>query len=110
MVTGEGSATTWAQVRDLMAQGVADSEEARAAAGRTGPGLLVGDGRPRRARQPAADRRRAARRRACARATPASTAHPTPSPPRPATPHDHAHHDHAHDHDHHDHAAPARRH
>ena len=42
-VTGEGSATTWAQVRDLMAQGVADSAEARAAAGRSGPGLLVGD-------------------------------------------------------------------
>ena len=42
VVTGEGSATTWAQVRDLMAQGVADNAEARAAAGRTGPGLLVG--------------------------------------------------------------------
>jgi hypothetical protein len=42
-VTGEGSATTWAQVRDLMAQGVSDSEEARAAAGRTGPGRLVGE-------------------------------------------------------------------
>jgi hypothetical protein len=42
-VTGEGSATTWAQVRDLMAQGVADSEEARVAAGRTGPGMLVGE-------------------------------------------------------------------
>src|SRR5689334_1744954 len=43
VVTGEGSATTWGQVRGLMAQGVADSEDARAAAGRTGPGLLVGD-------------------------------------------------------------------
>ncbi|WP_162259337.1 hypothetical protein [Phycicoccus sp. Soil803] len=43
VVTGEGSATTWAQVRGLMAQGVADSEEARTAAGRSGPGLLVGD-------------------------------------------------------------------
>ena len=42
-VTGEGSATTWAQVRDLMAQGVSDSEEARTAAGRVGPGLLVGE-------------------------------------------------------------------
>jgi hypothetical protein len=42
-VTGEGSATTWSQVRDLMAQGVADGEEARSAAGRTGPGMLVGD-------------------------------------------------------------------
>ncbi len=43
VVTGEGSATTWAQVRGLMAQGVADSVEARTAAGRTGPGLLVGE-------------------------------------------------------------------
>lgn len=43
VVTGEGSATTWGQVRGLMAQGVADSEDARAAAGRTGPGLLIGD-------------------------------------------------------------------
>ena len=42
-VTGEGSATTWPQVRDLMAQGVSDSEDARAAAGRTGPGQLVGE-------------------------------------------------------------------
>ena len=42
-VTGEGSATTWPQVRDLMAQGVSDSAEARAAAGRGGPGLLVGE-------------------------------------------------------------------
>ena len=42
VVTGEGSATTWAQVRDLMAQGVADTEEARSAAGRPGPGLLAG--------------------------------------------------------------------
>ena len=43
VVTGEGSATTWPQVRDLMAQGVADSEDARSAAGRTGPGHLVGE-------------------------------------------------------------------
>ena len=43
VVTGEGSATTWAQVRGLMAQGVADSAEARTAAGRSGPGLLVGE-------------------------------------------------------------------
>ena len=39
-VTGEGSATTWAQVRDLMAQGVADADEARVAAGRSGPGAV----------------------------------------------------------------------
>jgi hypothetical protein len=43
-ITGEGSATTWPQVRDLMAQAVSDSGEARQAAGRTGPGALVGDG------------------------------------------------------------------
>lgn len=43
VVTGEGSATTWTQVRDLMAQAVSDSQEARTAAGRQGPGRLVGD-------------------------------------------------------------------
>jgi hypothetical protein len=42
VITGEGSSTTWPQVRDLMRQAVADTSEARAAAGRTGPGL-VGD-------------------------------------------------------------------
>ena len=42
-VTGEGSATTWPQVRDLMSQAVADGAEARAAAGREGPGALIGD-------------------------------------------------------------------
>lgn len=42
VITGEGSATTWPQVRDLMSQAVADTAEARATAGRTGPGL-VGD-------------------------------------------------------------------
>jgi hypothetical protein len=42
-VTGEGSATTWKQVRELMSQGISDSEEARAAAGRTGPGQLIGE-------------------------------------------------------------------
>jgi hypothetical protein len=45
VVTGEGSATTWGQVRGLMAQGVADAQDARAAAGRAGPGTLVGDER-----------------------------------------------------------------
>jgi hypothetical protein len=43
VVTGEGSATTWPQVRDLMAQAVADGEQARRAAGREGPGTLPGD-------------------------------------------------------------------
>ena len=42
VITGEGSSTTWPQVRDLMSQGVADTADARAVAGRTGPGL-VGD-------------------------------------------------------------------
>lgn len=39
MVTGEGSSTTWAQVRDLMAQAVDDATEARRVAGRSGPGV-----------------------------------------------------------------------
>jgi hypothetical protein len=43
VITGEGSATTWPQVRDLMAQAVTDSGEARRSAGRTGPGALIGD-------------------------------------------------------------------
>ena len=43
VITGEGSATTWPQVRDLMAQAVADSGEARRSAGRAGPGALIGD-------------------------------------------------------------------
>ena len=43
VITGEGSATTWPQVRDLMAQAVNDSSEARRSAGRTGPGALIGD-------------------------------------------------------------------
>jgi hypothetical protein len=42
VITGEGSSTTWPQVRDLMSQAVADSADARAAAGRTGPGTLAG--------------------------------------------------------------------
>lgn len=44
VITGEGSATTWPQVRDLMAQGVSDTAEARQAAGRAGPGELSGAG------------------------------------------------------------------
>ena len=38
VVTGEGSATNWASVRDLLQQAVEESAHARAAAGRTGPG------------------------------------------------------------------------
>jgi len=38
VVTGEGSATGWASVRDLLQQAVDESAHARAAAGRTGPG------------------------------------------------------------------------
>lgn len=41
VVTGEGSSTTWGQVRDLMGQAVDDSAEARRAAGRTGPGFTT---------------------------------------------------------------------
>ncbi|MGN6611839.1 MAG: hypothetical protein ACTHLJ_08675 [Angustibacter sp.] len=39
-ITGEGSSTTWAQVRDLMRQAVGDAAEARRRAGRSGPGVL----------------------------------------------------------------------
>jgi hypothetical protein len=38
VVTGEGSATTWPSVRDLLQQAVDESADARAAAGRSGPG------------------------------------------------------------------------
>ncbi|HYJ28212.1 MAG TPA: hypothetical protein VEW73_10900 [Nocardioides sp.] len=38
VVTGEGSATSWAAVRNLLEQAVEESAHARAAAGRTGPG------------------------------------------------------------------------
>jgi hypothetical protein len=47
VVTGEGSATTWPSVRDLLQQAVDESADARAAAGRTGPGgasSLLGTG------------------------------------------------------------------
>ena len=40
VITGEGSSTTWAQVRDLMDQAVADTADARRRAGRTGPGPI----------------------------------------------------------------------
>ena len=43
VVTGEGSATNWASVRDLLQQAVEESAHARAAAGRTGPGGVAGD-------------------------------------------------------------------
>lgn len=38
VVTGEGSATNWPSVRDLLQQAVDESAHARAAAGRSGPG------------------------------------------------------------------------
>ncbi len=50
VITGEGSATSWAQVRDLMAQAVDDAEERRrggsamAVTPSPGPGFLVGGG------------------------------------------------------------------
>ncbi|HEX3005235.1 MAG TPA: hypothetical protein VHO27_13565 [Angustibacter sp.] len=43
-ITGEGSSTTWGQVRDLMRQAVGDAAEARRRAGRTGPGHLAPTG------------------------------------------------------------------
>lgn len=43
-ITGEGSSTTWPQVRDLMRQAVGDAADARRRAGRTGPGRLGSGG------------------------------------------------------------------
>ncbi|MGO4340455.1 hypothetical protein [Pedococcus sp. 2YAF34] len=113
-VTGEGSATTWPQVRDLMAQGVSDSEDARAAAGRTGPGQLVGEalGRGERDSVPRMDDELLA-----AGIRPGDPSlYTSPDLAGPATDehgHDHAHHHdeqahdgHAHGHDHeHEHAS-----
>jgi len=106
-VTGEGSATTWPQVRDLMAQGVSDSEDARAAAGRTGPGQLVGEalGRGERDSVPRMDDELLA---AGIRPGDPSlyTSPDLAGPAVDAHHHDHAHehvahtHDHAHDHQH----------
>ena len=80
VVTGEGSATTWAQVRDLMAQAVADNDEARArpaapvparsSAGDVGRGER--DSLPRMDAELLAAGVRSRRRRAC-------TARPTPT-------------------------------
>jgi hypothetical protein len=95
VVTGEGSATTWAQVRDLMAQGVADSEEARAAAGRSGPGLLVGEalGRGELDNLPRMD--------AELQAAGIGPGHPSlyAAPDLEPAPDDHSHHEHHHDHE-----------
>ena len=44
LITGEGSSTTWAQVRDLMRQAVGDAAEARGRAGRSGPGSITAVG------------------------------------------------------------------
>lgn len=104
-VTGEGSATTWPQVRDLMAQGVADSEDARAAAGRTGPGALVGEGLGR------GERDSLPRMDGELRAAGIAPGHPSlyesPDPDETTVDehvgHEHAGHDHSHDHGGHDH-------
>ena len=103
-VTGEGSATTWPQVRDLMAQGVSDSEEARQAAGRSGPGALVGEGLGR------GERDSLPRMDDELRAAGIAPGHPSlyESPDPTDAEQDHAGHDHgAHDRDHsgHDHGA-----
>ena len=106
-VTGEGSATTWPQVRDLMAQGVSDSEDARAAAGRSGPGQLVGDalGRGERDSVPRMDDELLAA--GIRPGDPSLYTSPDlagPAADGPEHHHDHSGHDHsAHDHDH-DHA------
>lgn len=114
-VTGEGSATTWAQVRDLMAQGVADADEARVAAGRSGPGAVgpgaVGPGAVGSA--PSVDdggRDSLTRIDAELQAAGITPGHPSlfvPPDPEPVAAdgsvdhHDHTDHDHAaHDHDH----------
>ena len=44
VVTGEGSATSWPAVRDLLQQAVDESAHARAAAGRSGPGAAFAGG------------------------------------------------------------------
>lgn len=46
VVTGEGSATSWPAVRDLLLQAVAESAHARSAAGRDGPGATFGGAAP----------------------------------------------------------------
>ena len=106
-VTGEGSATTWPQVRDLMAQAVADGAEARAATGREGPGALIGDalGRGDRDSIPRIDEELFA-----AGVHPGDPSLYTSPDPEPEPGHEHEHdhdHDHHHDHQHdrhHDHA------
>ena len=90
-VTGEGSATTWPQVRDLMAQGVADSEEARGAAGRSGPGALVGEGLGRGERDSLPRMDGELRAAGIAPGDPSLYASPDPA----EAGHDHDHHDHA---------------
>ncbi|QIM21480.1 hypothetical protein G7075_10645 [Phycicoccus sp. HDW14] len=45
VVTGEGSATSWPAVRDLLQQAVDETSHARTAAGRTGPGAVGIDDR-----------------------------------------------------------------
>jgi hypothetical protein len=104
LVTGEGSATSWSQVRGLMAQGVADSVDARTAAGRSGPGLLVGDatgggGRDNLSRIDAELLASGVRP-----GDPSFYRAPDEDSHQAAADHPHDHHDHQHDHSHdHDH-------
>lgn len=111
VVTGEGSASTWPQVRDLMAQGVADNDEARAAAGRSGPGLLVGTevgsdiGRGERDSLPRMDAELLAAGIGPGDPSLHRSPDTEPVPDADLGLHDHAGHDHEHDHaDHADHA------
>src|SRR6478672_4051888 len=106
VVTGEGSATTWAQVRDLMAQGVADNDEARAAAGRTGPGPLVGSdvGRGERDSPPRMDAELLAAGIGPGDPSLYRSPDAEPTPDTPDHEHEHEHvHEHEHDHAGHDH-------
>jgi hypothetical protein len=105
-VTGEGSATTWSQVRDLMAQGVADSAEARVAAGRSGPGALVGEalGRGERDSLPRMDSELLAA--GIRPGDPSLFTPPDAADVDGGRPHDHQHdHDHQHQHGSHRHTA-----
>jgi hypothetical protein len=109
VVTGEGSATTWPQVRDLMAQAVADGAEARAAAGRSGPGVLVGDllGRGERDSLPRMDSELLAA--GIRPGDPSLYASPDPGPADERDherDHGHGHHEHGHHHGHPDQQHP----
>ena len=98
VVTGEGSATSWPAVRDLLQQAVEESAHARAAAGRTGPGAALGAG----------GHEDLGRIDAELLAAGIAPGHPSLfEPADPVEEPGHAHHDHdSHDHGSHDHGHP----